>query len=221
MIRSFTINKQNWCACGDVLWLHFHLFRERKRSKWSHIKQNIHLSCYFIIVVSLFSLVFCFLHVSIQTLWLLFLLDHQAMYFHLCGFFTVVNLLLHEHVSSSRASDVESCHVAWWCERDPKCRCRFFSTAEGHEEEDEWGRWAVHLTFGRFRWKSENAAFINKPGGVIPRVSWKNVKWFPVMVLLVHSTYFTYFISSIEPIHYIDLISYTQLTVCSVKLSGS
>lgn len=102
-----------------------------------------------------------------------------------------------------------------------KCRCRFLSTAEGHEEEDEWGRWAVHLTFGRFRWKSENAAFINKPGGVIPRVSWKNVKWFPVMVLLVHSTYFTYFVSSIEPIHYIDLISYTQLTVCSVKLSGS
>lgn len=21
-----------------------------------------------------------------------------------------------------------------------KCRCHFFSTAEGHEEEDEWGR---------------------------------------------------------------------------------
>lgn len=116
MIRSFTINKQNWCACGDVLWLHFHLFRERKRSKWSHIKQNIHFSCYFIIVVSLFSLVFCFLHVSIQTLWLLFLLDYQAMYFHLCGFFTVVNLLLHEHVSSSRASDVwvlPCCMVVW------------------------------------------------------------------------------------------------------------
>lgn len=209
MIRSFTINKQNWCACGDVLWLHFHLFRERKRSKWSHIKQNIHLSCYFIIVVSLFSLVF---HV-----FFMFLSKHFGFSFYLiikqCIFIFADFLLLlicgSMNMSVLPEPLMSSLAMLHGGVRGilGKCRCRFFSTAEGHEEEDEWGRWAVHLTFGRFRRKSENAAFINKPGGVIPRVSWKNVKWFPVMVLLVHSTYFTYFISSIELIHYIDLIS--------------
>lgn len=190
MTLSFTINKQNWCACGDVLQLHFHLFRERKRSKWSHIKQSIHLSCYFIIVVSLFSLVF---HV-----FFMFLCKHFGFSFYLiikqCIFIFADFLLLLICCSMNTSVLPEPLMSSLAMLRAGvrgilgKCRCCFFSTAECHEEEDEWGRWAVHLTFGRFRWKSENAAFNNKPGGVIPRVSWKNVRWFPVMVLLVHST---------------------------------